>query len=173
MLRFLLRLSLIFADFQLKLVGCSGPVSPIFVSLHAMALAIVITLEKDLPDAAAVYAKAGSGKALARESDRLDTAARSCKVPALASLLSESQASLIAQLQADGFDPSKMRLPPERWFPAADGLKIVRALAEHVAANLNNFKQPNPILRDLKAAETLLSAADAAGVGFHFTKTNL
>jgi hypothetical protein len=137
-----------------------------------MALAIIISLEKDLPEAAA-YTKAASGKALAREADRLDTAARTCKVDALASLLSESQASLIAQLQADGFDPAKMRLPPERWFPAADGLKIVRALAAHVAANLNNFKQPNPILRDLKAAEELLAAADAAGVKFHFTKADL
>ena len=104
-----------------------------------MALAIVVTLEKELPEAAAAYAKAGSGKALARESERLDTAARACKVTALTSLLSESQA----------------------------------ALAEHVEANLNNFKQPNPILRDLKAAEALLAAAEAAGVRFHFTKTNL
>ena len=72
-----------------------------------------------------------------------------------------------------GFDPSKMRLPPEQWFPAADGLKTIRALAEHVGANLNNFKQPNPILRDLKAAEAVLAAAEAAGVRFHFTKTNL
>ena len=138
-----------------------------------MAQAIVVTLEKKLPDAATAYAKAGSGKALARESDRLDTVARGRGAAPLTSLLSESQAALIAQLQADGFDPSKMRLPPERWYPAADGLKTVRALAEHVAANLNDFKQPNSILRDLKAAEVLLLAAEAAGVGFHFTKTNL
>jgi hypothetical protein len=52
-------------------------------------------------------------------------------------------------------------------------LKTVRGLSGHVAANLNNFKQPNPILRDLKAAEALLIAADAAGVRFHFRKTNL
>ncbi len=138
-----------------------------------MAQAIVVTLERQLPDAAAVYGKTGSGKALARESDRLDIVARGSRVTPLTSLLSESQAALIAQLQADGFDPTKMRLPPERWFPAADGLKTVRALAEHVAGNLNDFKQPNPILRDLKAAEALLLAAEAAGVGFHFTKTNL
>ena len=139
-----------------------------------MALALVVTLEKELTDAAAAaYAKAGSGKALARESDRLDLAARTRKVTQLTSLLSEGQAALIEQLKADGFDPSKMRLAPEQWFPAADGLKTVRALAEHVAANLNNFKQPNPILRDLKAAEALLIAAEAAGVRFHFTKVNV
>jgi hypothetical protein len=66
-----------------------------------------------------------------------------------------------------------MRLPPEQWYSATDGLKTVRALAEHVTANMNDFKQPNPILRDLKAAESLLSAAEAAGVRFHFTKRTL
>ena len=138
-----------------------------------MAQAIVITLERDLPDAAAAYAKAGSGKALARESDRVDGAARRRGVAPPTSMLSESQAALVAQLREEGFDPAKMRLPPEQWFPAADGLKTVAALIEHISANLNDFKQPNPILRDLKAAEALLKAADAAGVRFHFTKTSL
>ena len=139
-----------------------------------MALAILVTLEKELPDPApaAAYAKADSGKALAREADRLDTAARTVHVPALTFFLSESPAALIAQLKEEGFDPAKMRLPPEQWFRAADGLQSVRALIAHVSANLNNFKQPNPILRDLKAAEALLTAADAAGVRFHFTKVN-
>ena len=140
-----------------------------------MAQAIVVTLEKELPDAvaAAAYAKAKSGKALARESDRLDSAARRKNVTPPTSLLSESQAALIAQLKEDGFDPAKMRIPPEVWHPAADGLRTVRALAEYVTANLNDFKQPNPILRDLKAVEALLTAADAAGVKFHFTKADL
>jgi hypothetical protein len=137
-----------------------------------MAQAIVVTLENELPETAA-YAKAASGKALARETDRLDYAARCKSVAAITSLLSESQAALAAQLKADGFDPAKMRLPPEQWYPAADGLKCVRGLIEYVNADLNKFKQPNPILRDLKAAETLLAAAEAAGVRFHFTKTSV
>src|SRR5437764_9811360 len=137
-----------------------------------MALALLVTLEKEIPQSAA-YAKAASGKALARESDRLDTAARTVKVPALTAMLSESQAALIAQLKEEGFDPTKMRLPPEKWFGAAEGLASVRPLIDHVAANLNNFKQPNPILRDLRAVEALLVAADAAGVRFHFTKVNV
>jgi len=137
-----------------------------------MALAIIVTLEKELPESAA-YAKAAPGKALAREADRIDSTARRKGVTQPTALLSESQAALIAQLQAEGFDPAKMRLPPEQWFAAAEGLKTVRAIAEYVASNLNDFKQPNPILRDLKAAETLLAAADAAGVRFHFTKANI
>lgn len=135
-----------------------------------MATSIVVTLEKDLPEATAAYRKAKPGKALARESDRLDTAARGRAVTALTSLLSESREALIAQFKEAGFDPEKMRIPPEQWFPAADGLKTVRALAEHVTARLNDFKQPNPILRDLKASETLLAVAEAANVRFHFTK---
>ncbi len=138
-----------------------------------MALAIVVTLEKEVPGASAVYAKAASGKALARESDRLDTAARRRSVTALTSLLSENPEILAAQMREEGFDPSKMRLPPEQWFTAAEGLKSVRALVEHVTANLNDFKQPNPILRDLRAAEALLAAAEANRVRFHFAKTNI
>jgi hypothetical protein len=135
-----------------------------------MAQAMLITLEKELPEAVAAYVKGGTGKALARESDRLSSAARRKGVEPLTAMLSESQAALVEQLKADGFDPSKMRLPPERWYDAAEGLKTVRALAEYVGANLNDFKQPNPILRDLRAAETLLAAAEGAAVKFHFTK---
>jgi hypothetical protein len=135
-----------------------------------MAWTIVVTLEKELPEAAAAYLKAKPGKALARESDRLDTAARSRGVTPPTSLLSESRESIIAQFKEAGFDPEKMRIPAEQWFPASEGLRTVRALAEHVTAHLNNFKQPNPILRDLKAAEALLAQAEAAGVRFHLTK---
>ena len=106
----------------------------------------------------------------AREADRLDSAARRKSVASLTSLLSEDPASLIAQLREEGFDPSKMRVPPEEWFAAGEGLKTVRALAEHVTANLNDFKQPNPILRELKAAEALLVEAEKSGVRFHVTK---
>jgi hypothetical protein len=136
-----------------------------------MALAIIVTLEKELPDAAAAYVKAKSGKALARETDRIDSAARRVGVSQLTSFLSESQAKLIAELELDGFDPTKMRLPPERWFAPEEGLKAIQAITAHVAANLNDFKQPNPILRDLKAAEAVLEAAAIAGVKFHFTKS--
>lgn len=137
-----------------------------------MAQAIVVTLEKDLPPPP-VPAKGASGKALAREADRLDYAARCQNVTPMTSLLSESQAKLIEQLQADGFDPAKMRIPPEHWYAAADGLRTVRALIEYVSAKLNDFKQPNPILRDLKGVEATLAAAEAAGVRFHLTRAEV
>jgi hypothetical protein len=138
-----------------------------------MALAMVVTLEKPMAEAQAAYVKAGQGKALAREADRLDTAARAAGVTAITSLLSESPEKLAEQLRADGFDPSKMRLPAEQWFAVADGLKTVRGLAARVGAKLNDFKQPNAILRDLKSAEALLAAAEKAGVRFHFTKADV
>lgn len=134
-----------------------------------MAQAHIVSLEKELPEPMAAYMKAGCGKALLRESERLGTAARRAGVEAITALLSESRAALIAQLEADGFDPAKMRLAPEVWHPAAAGLKTVRGLIGWVTANLNDFKQPNSILRDLKSAEALLTAADAAGIQFHFT----
>lgn len=137
-----------------------------------MAHALIITLEREIPELAA-YTKAGTGKALARESERIDTAARRRSVTPISALLSESQAVLIEQLKESGLDPGKMRIPPEQWFAAGEGLKTLRALSEHVGANLNDFKQPNPILRDLKAAETLLTAAEAVGVRFHFSNAVL
>ena len=92
-----------------------------------MAQRIIIALEKSLPDAEAVYAKASSGKAVGRELEKLDFAARCRDVPSLTSRLSESQAALIEQLKDQGFDPSKMRLPVEQWYSADEGLTILRA----------------------------------------------
>jgi hypothetical protein len=138
-----------------------------------MAQAILVSLEREIPGASEAYTKSKTGKALARELERIDFAARKCKVTQPSELVSESQAALIAQLKEDGFDPSKMRIPPEVWHPSSAGLTVVRGLIAHVGENLNDFKQPNPILRDLKAAEELLAAAESAGVKFHFTKGEL
>ena len=137
-----------------------------------MALAFVVTLEKELP-AQPEPVKGANGKALAREIDKLDYAARCKSVEPMTSLLSESQARLVEQLKADGFDPSKMRLPPEHWYAAPQGLRTVRALIEYVSEKLNDFKQPNPILRDLRGVEATLATAEAAGVRFHFTKADV
>ena len=149
-------------------IGRTPPVSRRYDK--PMAQSIIIALERPLPDAEAAYTKASSGKALGRELEKLDFAARCRNSASLTSRLSESQAALIEQLKDQGFDPSKMRLPVEQWYDAAEGVAIVRTLAEYVNAKLNDFKQPNPILRDLKAAEALLAAAQAVGVRFHFTK---
>ena len=137
-----------------------------------MALPFVVTLEKELPPAPSSV-KGANGKALARESDKLAFTARRKNVPAINEFLSESREKLVAQLVAEGFDPAKVRVPAEQWFDAKDGLRTVRALIEFVGANLNDFKQPNPILRDLRGAEATLAAAEAAGVRFHFTSADV
>jgi hypothetical protein len=149
--------------------GASGAAPPYHA---AMAQALLVTLEQDLPagDALAGVQQVGHGQGAGpRDRPRRLRRPQVQGHPAVLARLG-NQAALIAQLKEDGFDPSKMRVPPERWHPASEGLAVVRALIEHVDANLNDFKQPNPILRDLKAAEALLAAAEAAGVRFHFTK---
>ena len=137
-----------------------------------MALAIILTLERDVPAAPRPPANA-TGKAVAREADKLDFLARSADVAQPSSMLSEPRAALVAQLVADGFDPAKMRLPPERFFPASDGLRTLAALIAHVSAKPNDVKQPVAILRELRAFEATLTAAAAAGVAFHFTKADV
>lgn len=136
-------------------------------------MAIVVTLEKQLAAAQAIYAKADNGKAFARELEKIDFAARCKNVQQPSSLVSENIEKLAEQMRAEGFDPSKMRLPVEKWYPASDGLKVVRALIEYVTEKLNDFKQPNPILKSLRAMEALLVAAEGAGVKFHFTKADV
>ncbi len=134
-----------------------------------MPLAITVTLEREVP-AAPPRPRNALGKSLAKEADKLDFLARSANVPQPSSMLSERRAELVAQLIADGFDPARMRLPPETFHPAADGLRTVAALIAHVAAKPNDVKQPVAILRDLRHVEATLTAAAAAGVAFHFTK---
>jgi hypothetical protein len=137
-----------------------------------MSLAFIITVESPLSKEPPAL-KGASGKSLAREADRLDFAARKCKVASLTHFLSESQSALIEQMKADGFDPSKMRIPPEQWFAPAEVLVSVRALISHVGANLNDFKQPNPILRDLKSVEAQLISADGEQKKVHFSRADV
>jgi hypothetical protein len=106
-----------------------------------MALAIILTLERDVPTAPRPAANA-TGKAVAREADKLDFLARS----------------------ADVAQPSSM---------LADGLRTLSALIGHVSAKPNDVKQPVAILRELREFEATLTAAAAAGVGFHFTKADV
>src|SRR5438045_9746627 len=98
-----------------------------------MAQAILVTLEKEILEVAA-YRKSGTGKALARELQRVDFAARKVKVTQPSSLLSEHPAALIEEMKAQGFDPAQTGVQPEQWFPAAEGLAVLGALMRHVTA---------------------------------------
>ena len=137
-----------------------------------MALAFIITLEKDLPELAA-YTKAKPGKSLARESQKLDFLAKRKNVEPITGMLSEDPAKLIQQMRDEGLDPAKLRVPPEQWFPAAMGLATMQALHEWVLTMPNDVKFPGALRKEFKLAEALLSAAVAAGVRFHFTSVSV
>ena len=137
-----------------------------------MPLAFVITLEKELPELAA-YTKAKPGKSLARESQKLDFLAQRKNVEPLTSMLSEDPAKLIQQMKDEGLDPTRMRVPPEQWFPAALGLATIKALHEWVLTSPNDVKFPQALRKEFKLAEALLAAAASAGVRFHFTSTGV
>lgn len=137
-----------------------------------MPLAFIITLENDLPELAA-YLKIKPGKAIARESQKLDFLAKRKGVEPLTGMLSESSAKLIEQLKEQGLDPTRIRVPPEQWFPASQGLATIRALHQWVLELPNDVKFPGALRKDFKAAETLLLAAELAGTKFHFTSTDI
>lgn len=60
-------------------------------------------------------------------------------------------------------------LPPEQWYPAADGLAAIRAAIEHVEADASALPGVREdVLDDLRSVEAELLAAEAKGVAFHF-----
>jgi hypothetical protein len=84
--------------------------------------------------------------------------------------------ALREQLNAAALAARNAPEKPERWFPAADGLKTVTTLLASLEADAQagrhiEFSDPlvrvDPILADLREIQRLLEAADAAGVGFH------
>jgi hypothetical protein len=60
-------------------------------------------------------------------------------------------------------------LPPEQWYPPADGLRTVRGLAEHVRSNPDEFERADDLLADLADVERYLLAAEGGGVRFHLS----
>jgi hypothetical protein len=101
-------------------------------------------LEKELltRPAAGLLRNPGRARRYFVESERLNLAARTRKVPPLTDMLSESQAALIEQMKESGFDVSRCVCHPSSGTRPPMGFEDVRPLIEHVGANLNNFKQP-------------------------------
>ena len=59
-------------------------------------------------------------------------------------------------------------LPAVRWFPAADGLAAVRALAAHLTAHPDSMSGQTDVVAELTALARELADAQRAGVRFRF-----
>ncbi len=60
-----------------------------------------------------------------------------------------------------------IELPPERWFPASEGLATVRGLLEYLSSRPDAAEELDRLVEDLRGFEEVLGRLEQAGVGWH------
>lgn len=94
---------------------------------------------------------------------RLDKHLGKAKLTELESFVSADPAEFE---DVEGFEDS---IPPEEWFPVADGLAAVRAAIGFLEANARALgTERADVLDELRSVETELAAAESKGAAFHF-----
>lgn len=106
--------------------------------------------------------------ALARASDdELDTMCRRLDVAPLSSFYSQDTDALNGHLRYEGYNPPD--LPALTWFSAADGLRTVRALAEHLDGHPDTLAEQGEALRELRECEFVLARFDKEGIRWYMS----
>ena len=98
-----------------------------------------------------------NGKSLSRHIDVLDGAARQLGVTPLSEFFSADPEQLAEFMACEDVE-----LPAVQYFAAQEGLATIRALSSHPASRADELES------DLRDCERILSAAETAGVGWHF-----
>jgi hypothetical protein len=97
------------------------------------------------------------GKALSREMEVLDDAARELGVRPLSEFFSADPEQLSEFMEGEGANTGGVELPPLQEFTAQDGLATVRALGTHIAAQADGVGQ------DLRECERIFVSSSGAG----------
>jgi hypothetical protein len=107
------------------------------------------------------------GKALSGAGKVLDALAGDAGVQPLMDFFSASPEELAGFSEDQGIDLKEkaIKLPPEKWFSADEGLKTVRALIQ--AVDNGKTEHADKILDDLKEFKKVLEVARNNGVGWH------
>ena len=129
-----------------------------------MGVALFIVAEREVPGLDTFV----NGKALGRAKPRqLDRLAQAAGVRPLGEFYSISPEEAVAAVEGFGGEMPAGGYPPERWFPAEDGLASVRGLLAHLAASPDAIREVDAIRDDLQQFQEVLSGLAAAGVGWH------
>jgi hypothetical protein len=128
-----------------------------------MGSALFIALEQEIPG----FDPFVNGKVLADASDELDAAAAKLKVTPLMQYFSQDAEETASFLEGEGVEMDDFEIPPETWFPAADGLKTVEALLDHFEHMPNSPPQAVDIVRELQEFRTVLHRAADHEVRWH------
>jgi hypothetical protein len=128
-----------------------------------MSVALYIVLERGDLD----FDHHVAGKALGRAGRLLDVLAVKAGTAPLMKFFSASPKEMHEFIASHEVGSQEMAppIPPERWFPAIDGLVTIRGLRE--AAKTEKIHNLEKILADLDEFERVLKAAEEQGVSWH------
>ena len=125
-----------------------------------MGSALFITLERKIKGLDTFV----NGKVLSAASDRLDKVAKNLKVKLLMDFYSANPEEVE---DFAGFEVPD--LLAETFFPAAEGLKTVKALREHLEENPKAVARVKDVIADLEDFERILAKASDQGVKWHLS----
>jgi hypothetical protein len=127
----------------------------------AMSVALYIVLERPIPG----FDHHVNGNALGRAGELLDALAEKTGATPLMQFFGAAPEELSGFASSHGLTVEEMHVPPERWFPAEDGLVTIRGLRE--AARTAGIDNVEKIVADLDEFERVLKGAKEHGVGWH------
>lgn len=106
-----------------------------------------------------------NGKALARESERLEAICRELEIPSFEDFISMS-AEDIRDMLDEGVD-----LPEEeeKWFSADEGIAFARALADYVRANPGSVGDQRAVLGELGEYVEVFRKAKGVAARWHLS----
>ena len=104
-----------------------------------------------------------NGKAVSHESDAIERALAKIEQPSLFDFfnVSDDEAAAMFDDVPDDFEPT---VPDDAWHPSADGLAVFTALADYIASNRDQFKEPDAVAEDVADFVRVLSSATEHGV---------
>jgi hypothetical protein len=130
-----------------------------------MGAATYVVLEKPVPDLGSSL----DGKAISQAEHVLSPLARELGVTPLMDFFSMSREDFEAQ--AEQFNTlagvEDAEVPDERWFPAGEGLRTVRALVVYLEDHPDAVERPGRVLDDLRDFSEVLEEADRRGIRWH------
>ena len=124
-----------------------------------MGVALYIVLDKEDPGFDAFV----NGKAIARETKKLDAISRKLGIPRFDEFISMSSEELEGILGNDAKIPGHQ----VKWFSADEGLSFIEALVGHIRANPTSVKTQSAVLDDLAEYLEVFQKAKAIGAKWH------
>ncbi len=131
-----------------------------------MALTFILVLERDLPGC---EPRGFDGRCLAKARHALDAIAHEQDLRGLGEFVAFSQKEAETLAEDMKFDAPTVGGQTGRWFRAADGLEVVRAIRDFLVEHPEELDEARELTEALGSMETMLSAAEDAGVRFRLS----